>query len=110
MEDGDVLYAAKNLMKLKFYFHNQLGTKSSTNGSIFIIFKIIMGCYCWIVRFKKYIQNKNLDYANYLLAVCYYEQIVDEKIYNHYESEESFNFTKNYPNTEYALMLSSRLT
>ena len=31
-------------------------------------------------RFLKFIQNiKILDYAYYLLAICYYEQIVDEK-------------------------------
>ena len=32
-----------------------------------------------LLRFLKFIKNKNLDYAYYLLAVCYYEQIVDEK-------------------------------
>ena len=32
------------------------------------------------IRFKKvYPKHKNLDYANYLLGICYYEQIVDEK-------------------------------
>ena len=31
-------------------------------------------------RFKKvYPKHKNIDYANYLLAICFYEQIVDEK-------------------------------
>ena len=28
---------------------------------------------------KIYPNHKNLDYAYYLLAICYYEQIVDEK-------------------------------
>ena len=28
---------------------------------------------------KIYPKHKNLDYAYYLLAICYYEQIVDEK-------------------------------
>ena len=28
---------------------------------------------------KVYPKHKNLDYAYYLLAICYYEQIVDEK-------------------------------
>ena len=27
---------------------------------------------------KLYSKHKNLDYAYYLLAICYYEQIVDE--------------------------------
>ena len=31
-------------------------------------------------RFTRiYSKHKNLDYVNYLLAICYYEQIVDEK-------------------------------
>ena len=33
-----------------------------------------------LLRFNKiYPNHKNIDYANYLLAICYYEQIVDEK-------------------------------
>ena len=33
-----------------------------------------------LTRFKRiYSKDKNIDYANYLLALCYYEQIVDEK-------------------------------
>ena len=58
-------------------------------------------------RFMKvYPKNKNLDYANYLLAICYYEQIVDEKkdLQSILNAKEYFIYiVKKYPNSEYAL-------
>jgi outer membrane protein assembly factor BamD len=58
-------------------------------------------------RFKKvYPQHANLDYANYLLALCYYEQIVDEKkdLESILKAKKHFTFLiNNYPNTEYAI-------
>ena len=53
-----------------------------------------------------YSKDKNIDYAYYLLAVCYYEQIVDETkdLQSIIEAQKYFNIVKNkYPNTEYAL-------
>ena len=53
-----------------------------------------------------YPKHKDVGYANYLLAICYYEQIVDEKkdLQSILKAKESFIFVlKNYPNTEYAL-------
>ena len=49
---------------------------------------------------------ENLDYAYYLLAVCYYEQIVDEKkdLQSIVNAKNTFIYViRNYPNTEYAL-------
>ena len=60
-----------------------------------------------LIRFKKiYPQHKNIDYVHYLLAICYYEQIVDETkdLRSILKAKDGFNFViKNYPNTEYAL-------
>ena len=60
-----------------------------------------------LIRFKKvYPKHKNLDYVNYLLAICYYEQIVDEKkdLQSILKAKESFLFIQaNYPNSEFAL-------
>jgi len=50
--------------------------------------------------------DKNIDYAHYLLGVCFYEQIVDEKkdLQSITKSKEKFQYLiKEYPNTEYAL-------
>ncbi len=55
---------------------------------------------------KIYKQDKNLDYAYYLLAICYYEQIVDETkdLQSIIEAQKYFKIVAtNYPNTEYAL-------
>jgi outer membrane protein assembly factor BamD len=55
---------------------------------------------------KVYPLHKNLDYAYYLLAICYYEQIVDEKkdLQSIIKAKKNFQFIiKNYPNTQYAL-------
>ena len=55
---------------------------------------------------RVYPKNENLDYVNYLLAVCYYEQIVDEKkdLYSILNAKEAFQkILTEYPNTEYAL-------
>ena len=56
--------------------------------------------------FKVYPKHKNLDYAYYLLAICYYEQIVDEKKDTNaiIKAKEKFRFIINkFPNTEFAL-------
>ena len=55
---------------------------------------------------KIYPYYKNIDYAYYLLGLCYYEQIIDEKkdLKSIIKAKENFIFlSKNFPNTEYAL-------
>jgi outer membrane protein assembly factor BamD len=55
---------------------------------------------------KVYPFFENLDYAYYLMAVSYYEQIIDEKkdLESIINAKKNFSFViKNYPNTEYAL-------
>ena len=54
---------------------------------------------------RVYPKHNNLDYAYYLLAVCYYEQIVDEKkdLQSIINAKENFNTVVNeFPITEYA--------
>ena len=45
---------------------------------------------------KVYPKHKNLDYAYYLLAICYYEQIVDEKkdLQSIINAKKNFNILK----------------
>jgi outer membrane protein assembly factor BamD len=55
---------------------------------------------------KTYPQDKRLSYAHFLLAMCYYERIVDEKkdLEPLIKSQEKFLFViENYPNTDFAL-------
>ena len=60
-----------------------------------------------LIRFTKvYPNHKNLDYAYYLLANSYYEQIVDEKkdLQSILDAKKSFIVVMtNYPNSDYAL-------
>ena len=85
-----------------------MGSKISLNGGLLILYSRLYGdAVAELIRFKKvYPLNKNIDYANYLLAICYYEQIVDEKkdLQSIINAEKTFQYIiKNYPNTEYAL-------
>ena len=55
---------------------------------------------------KTYPNNKDIAYAHYLLAMCYYEMIEDEKrdIGPLLKAKNQFNFIlTNYPNTDFAL-------
>ena len=62
-----------------------------------------------IKRFLKlYPSDKNVIYANYLLAIIYFEQIVDEKkdLRPILKADKQIDlFLKNYPNTDYAIDL-----
>lgn len=55
---------------------------------------------------KLYSNNKNLDYAYYLLAICYYESIEDEKKDLNYLLDSKKNFqivVDKFPNTDFSL-------
>ena len=52
-----------------------------------------------------YPADKNIPYAHYLIAICYYEQILDEKkdLKPLLKAKEKFEFImQTYPNTDYA--------
>ena len=54
---------------------------------------------------KKYPADKNLLYAHYLIAICYYEQILDEKkdLQPLLKAKKKFEFImQTYPDTDYA--------
>ncbi len=61
---------------------------------------------------KKYPADENIPYAHYLVAIIYYEQILDVKkdIQPLNKSKEKINFyLKKYPDTEYSLDLEFKL-
>ena len=54
---------------------------------------------------RDYPADKNITYAHYLIAICYFEQILDEKkdLKPLLLAKEKFEFIlKNFPNTDYA--------
>ena len=55
---------------------------------------------------KNYPADKNIPYAHYLIAICYYEQILDEKkdLQPLLRAKEKFEFImQTYPDTDYAI-------
>ena len=109
LEGGDVLYAAKKFNEAEILFPQG---KWAPNSALMAAYSYYTQDYyadaiTELERFiKVYPLYKNLDYAYYLMAICYYEQIVDEKkdLQSIIKAKKNFQFIiKNYPNTEYAL-------
>ena len=108
-EEGDVLFAAKKFNEAEILFPQSEWAPRS----------ILMAAYSYytqdyyydaiseLERFiKKYPKHKRLDYAHFLLAICYYEQIVDEKkdLEPLLNAKREFEFIlNNYPDTDFAL-------
>ena len=109
LESGDVLFAAKKFNEAEILFpQSEWAPKSALMAAYSYYIQDYYGdAIAELLRFNKiYTNHKNIDYANYLLAICYYEQIVDEKkdLQSINNAKENFNLViKNYPNSEYAL-------
>ena len=109
LEGGDVLYAAKKFNEAETLFpQGKWASKSALMAAYSYYTQDYYGdAIAELKRFiKVYPLHKNLDYAYYLLAICYYEQIVDEKkdLQSIIKAKKNFQFIiKNYPNTQYAL-------
>ena len=109
LESGDVLFAAKKFNEAEMLFpQSEWAPKSALMAAYSYYSQDYYGdAILELQRFIKLYPNyKNIDYAYYLLAVCYYEQIVDEKkdLQSIIKAKEYFEIViKNYPNTSYAL-------
>ena len=109
LEAGDVLYAAKKFNEAEIlYPQSNWAPKSSLMAAYSYYVQDYYGdAIAELIRFQRvYPQSNNLDYASYLLAICYYEQIVDEKkdLQSIINAKKTFEkVIKEYPNTEYAV-------
>tara|TARA_B100001057_G_C22582653_1_gene845757 strand:+ start:24 stop:854 length:831 start_codon:yes stop_codon:yes gene_type:complete len=109
LEAGDVLFAAKKFNEAEILFpQSPLAPKSALMAAYsYYVQDYYADAISELNRFKKvYPQHSSLDYANYLLGLCYYEQIVDEKkdLDSILKAKKQFTFLiNNYPNTEYAI-------
>ena len=109
LEKGDVLFAAKKFNEAEILFpQSDWAPKSALMAAYSYYIQDYYGdAISELIRFKRvYPKHNNLDYVNYLLAICYYEQIVDEKkdLQAILKAKESFLFIlENYPNSEFAL-------
>ena len=108
LEDGDVLFAAKKFNEAEILFpQSEWAPKSALMAAYSYYIQDYYGdAVSELHRFLKvYPKHNNIDYANYLLAICYYEQIVDEKkdLQSIVNAKNQFNkVLTNFPNTEYA--------
>ncbi len=109
LESGDSLFAAKKFNEAEILFPQSVWAPKSA----------LMAAYAYYVQdyygdaiaelqrfIRVYPKHENLDYVYYLLAISYYEQIVDEKkdLQSITNAKETFSIViDKYPNTEYAL-------
>jgi len=109
LEGGDVLFAAKKFNEAEILFPQ---SDWAPNSALMAAYAYYTQDYyadvaAEIERFiRVYPKHKNLDYAYYLLAITYYEQIVDEKkdLQSILNAKNTFQIVINkFPNTEYAL-------
>jgi len=106
---GDVLFAAKKFNEVEIlYPQSEWAPKSALMAAYsYYIQDYYSDSILELNRFIKiYPLNKNIDYAYYLLSLCYYEQIVDEKkdLKSILNAKSNFDFiVNNYPNSEYAI-------
>ena len=109
LNDGDVLFAAKKFNEAEILFPQAVSAPQSALMAAYSYYTqdYYVDAIAELKRFLKvYPAHKDLGYAYYLLAICYYEQIVDEKkdLQSIINAKENFNIIlKNYPNTEYAI-------
>ena len=109
LDEGDVLFAAKNFNAVENLYPQSIWAPRS----------VLMAAYSYytqdyygdaISELKRFIRNyptnENLAYAYFLLGTCYYELIVDEKkdLSSLLNSKKYFDIViKKYPNTDFAL-------
>ena len=108
-ESGDVIYAAKKFNEAEILFpQSDWAPKYALMAAYsYYVQDYYLDSIAELERFLKvYPFYKDIDYVHYLLGICYFEQIVDEKkdLESIIKSKEKFEFVvKNYPNTEYSI-------
>ena len=109
LEGGDVLYAAQKFNEVEVLFPRSDWASKAALMAAYSYYKqdYYKDAVSELKRFiRVYPKHKNLDYVYYLLAISYYEQIVDEKkdLRSMINAKKTFEIlVKNYSNTEYAL-------
>ena len=109
LNDGDVLYAAKKFNEAETLFPQAITAPQSALMAAYSYYTqdYYGDAIAELQRFLRvYPSHKDLGYVYYLLAICYYEQIVDEKkdLQSIINAKKNFNLIlKDYSNTEYAI-------
>ena len=109
LNDGDVLFAAKKFNEAELlYPQSHWAPKAALMAAYSYYSDNYYGdAISEIERYlKTYPNHKNIDYAHFLLAMCYYETIVDEKrdLEPLLKAKRQFEFImNNFPNTDFSM-------
>ena len=115
LEGGDVLYAAKKFNEAETLFpQSTWAPKSALMAAYSYYTQDYYGdAIAELERFiRVYPTYKHLDYVNYLLGICYFEQIVDEKkdLGAIRDAKIRFEYLiEKYPNSEYSMDASFKM-
>ena len=109
LEKGDALYASKKFNEAEILFPQSIWAPKSS----------VMSAYSWYYynyygdaifqlerHLKNYPNDKNLAYVHYLIAICYFEKLSDEKkdLEPLIQTQKKFEYIiNNYPNTDFAI-------
>ena len=109
LERGDALYAAKKFNEAEVLFpQSDYAPKAALMAAYSYYSQNYYGdAIAELERFIKiYPNHYNISYAEYLLGLCFYEQIIDEKkdLQSIDNAKDIFlNLIKKYPNTDFAI-------
>ena len=109
LEQGDIFFATKKFNEAEILFpQSEWAPKAALMAAYAYYSQDYYGdSIAELERFLKvYPRHKNKDYAYYLLAISYYEQIVDETkdLESILQARNYFNIiVRDFPNTEYAM-------
>ena len=109
LDAGDTFNAAKKFLEAELSYPQ---SKWASKSALMAAYSYYSQDYYYdaiaeLERFiQKYPNHKRLNYAHFLLGICYYEQIVDEKkdLGPLLSAQKEFNFVvNNYPDSDFAL-------
>ena len=105
---GDIFFAAKKFNEVELLYPQSIWASRSTLMAAYSYYSQLYftDAIIELERFlDKYKNHPNTDYAYYLLAICHYNQIVDEKkdLGEIVQAKQYFTLLiKEYPNTDFA--------
>ncbi len=109
LEKGDALFASKKFDEAEILFPQSIWAAKASLMSAYALYS--KNYYDDAIfnlerHIKNYPKDKDLVYAHYLIAICYFEQLHDEKkdLKPLVKAREKFEYIlKKYPNTDYAI-------
>ncbi len=107
-DKGDIFFAAKKFNEVELLYPQSIWAPRSTLMAAYVYYSQLYftDAIYELERFlEKYVNHPNTDYAYYLLAICHYNQIIDEKkdLGEIIKAKYYFNkLIKEFPNTDFS--------